>query len=138
MKRLIIAALIVVGSVTHLAGASARKKMYLPLGIVRITKYTHRKSEGGIWTASGRKFRPEDVDRVCAVSRDWMKRKKLRFGDVIVVGEVTTCVVEDTMAKYVKYHRGKLQKRRVDIYNGGDVKSAMDFGVQYGRMYLVR
>jgi len=101
-------------------------KNRIPLGRVRVTKYTH--FEGGRTTASGHYLKDTDSHKICAIGRDWWK-KDIPIGTKIwVEGFSYPLTVLDTMA--IKNHKGLLQTRWVDIYHN-NVKEALNFGIQW-------
>lgn len=105
----------------------------IPLGRVRVTKYTHH--EGGPITATGHRLKPEDEGKLCAVSRDWWKSVVKPGDQVWVVGHAQPCVALDTMA--IKNRKGLRQRRWVDIYIT-DRRKGLDFGIQRSTAYLIR
>ena len=103
------------------------------LGVVRVTKYTH--NEGGRITASGYYLKDRDQGKLCAVSRDWF-RKKVKVWDVIYLEHFNqTCIVVDTMA--LQNSKGFKQTKWVDVYHTS-VEEALEFGIQRSKAYLVR
>ena len=112
---------------------SYRNREVTPLGIVRVTRYSH--FEGGRITASGYLLKDEDAGKVCAVGRDWWK-KFIKPGESIwVEGFSEPCKVLDTMA--IKNSKGLLQTTWVDIYIP-DPKEGLAFGIQKRPAYLIR
>jgi len=108
-------------------------KKNIPLGEVRVTRYTH--FEGGKVTASGYILKPEDKDVICAVGRDWFKKTILVGDKLQIEGFSRPCNVQDTMA--IANRKGLKQTRWVDIYHT-DVKDALKFGIQRRRAYLIK
>lgn len=109
-----------------------KKYAFIPLGLVRVTKYTHH--EGGWWTSSGYRMKEEDAMRVCAISRDWWRRR-VKPGDVIQVDGVT-CRALDTMA--LKNRKGFRQRKWIDVFNGSNVEESLDYGIQKHQAYIVK
>ena len=104
----------------------------VPLGEIRVTHYTH--FEGGRQTASGHLLKDEDEGRVCAISRDWW-RKKIKPGDLVwITGHAKPCVALDTMA--LRNRKGFPQQRWADIYHK-DPKAALAFGIKRAPAYLL-
>lgn len=105
----------------------------IPLGIVRVTKYTWH--EGGKWTADGHKFEAGDENKICAASRDLWK-KKVKPGDTVWIKGQAQCVVRDSMAN--RNSKGFRQRRWLDIYIGSDQEAGLDFGIQKSEAYIIR
>jgi hypothetical protein len=106
----------------------------LPLGQVRVTKYTHVECRSRV-TASGHVLSPRDSGRVCAVSRDWW-RSRVKPGDVIwIPGYAEPCVALDTMA--LTNRKGLAQTHWIDIYIT-DRRAGLEFGIQHGMAYVIR
>jgi len=106
----------------------------IPLGVIRVTKYTHH--EGGRWTSTGHRLADKDEGKVCAISREWW-RKKVKPGDIVFIeGYAKECIALDTMAK--KNRKGFRQRKWIDIYNGGKVQESLDFGIKKAKAYVVR
>jgi hypothetical protein len=121
-------------TMTNTLGMSlmSKRKKLVPLGLVRVTKYTH--FEGGWWTSSGYRMKEKDAMQVCAISRDWWRRK-VKPGDVIQVDGVT-CLALDTMAK--KNRKGFRQRKWIDLFNGSKVEESLDYGIQKHQAFIVK
>lgn len=132
MNKILLTIVFVVTMVNTVAMPFRRTKKFIPLGQVRVTKYTH--NEGGWWTSSGYRMKETDRLRVCAISRDWW-RKKVRPGDIVQVDNVT-CRALDTMA--LKNRKGFRQRKWIDIFNGSKVKESLDYGIQKHEAYIVK
>lgn len=132
-KRMMILSLLVSIATPLSMPFKANKKVYMPLGLVRVTKYTH--NEGGWWTSSGYRMKESDRMQVCAISRDWW-RKKVRPGDTVMIDGVVTCRALDTMA--LKNRKGFRQRKWIDVFNGSDVKESLDYGIQKHQAYIVK
>ena len=132
MNRLLLMLIILV-TPHQLGTLMLKQKKYISLGIVRVTKYTH--FEGGWWTSSGYRMKEKDAMQVCAISRDWW-RKKVRPGDTVMVEGVVTCQALDTMA--LKNRKGFRQRRWVDIFNGSKVEESLNYGIQKHQAYIVK
>jgi len=72
---------------------------------------------------------------VCAISRDWW-RKKVRPGDVVMIDGVVTCRALDTMA--LKNRKGFRQRKWIDVFNGSNVEESLDYGIQKHQAYIVK
>lgn len=106
----------------------------VPLGRVRVTHYTHHEC-GSRLTASGYVLKNSDAGRVCAVSRDWW-RKRIKPGDLIYLPRYgQTCAALDTMA--LRNPRGLRQTHWIDVYYT-DRQKALDFGIQHAQAFLLR
>jgi 3D (Asp-Asp-Asp) domain-containing protein len=106
----------------------------VPLGQIRVTKYTHVET-GSRQTSSGYVLTDNDRGRVCAISRDWW-RKRIKPGDLVwIEGHAQPCVALDTMA--LTNRKGLPQTRWVDIYIT-DRQEGLDFGIQRATAYLLR
>lgn len=105
-----------------------------PLGWVRVTNYTHVETNSRL-TSSGYTLNDEDEGLVCAISRDWW-RKRVMPGDLVwVTGFAQPCVALDTMALFNR--KGLAQTRWVDIYVKDPVRG-LAFGIQKSSAYIVR
>ena len=108
-----------------------RSFQWIPLGTVRVTQYTHIECHGRL-TSSGYVLKNEDENRVCAIGRDWW-RKKIHPGDLVWVdGYAEPCVALDTMA--LKNRKGLPQTRWIDIYVTDPVKG-LNFGIRHAKAY---
>lgn len=106
----------------------------IPLGIVRVTQYSHFE-KGGRLTASGYLLTDLDDGKVCAVGRDWF-RSFVKVGDSVKIdGFPTSCLVLDTMA--IRNSKGLMQTKWVDVYTNDPV-SGLDFGIQHREAFLIR
>jgi 3D (Asp-Asp-Asp) domain-containing protein len=105
-----------------------------PLGWVRVTQYTHVETHSRL-TASGHVLQDADEGRVCAISRDWWRRR-VKAGDLVWVdGFKEPCTALDTMA--LANAKGFPQTRWIDVYVR-DPERALDFGIQHANAYIVR
>lgn len=106
----------------------------VPLGEVRVTKYTHHET-GSRVTSSGFVLSDGDEGRVCAISRDWW-RSRVMPGDLVWIGgRDYPCVALDTMA--VRNRKGLAQRHWIDIYIT-DRQAGLDFGIQKAPAFLIR
>jgi len=134
MNKMIMTLSLLVSIVSPLGTLMVHKhKKFISLGIVRVTKYTH--NEGGWWTSSGYRMKESDRMQVCAISRDWW-RKKVRPGDVVMIDGVVTCRALDTMA--LKNRKGFRQRKWIDVFNGSNVEESLDYGIQKHQAYIVK
>ncbi|MCX5790349.1 MAG: hypothetical protein NTX64_17855 [Elusimicrobia bacterium] len=105
-----------------------------PLGWVRVTQYTHVETRTRL-TSSGYILKDSDEGLVCAISRDWWK-KRVKVGDLVwVTGFAQPCVALDTMAPANR--RGLAQTRWVDIYVTSRSRG-LDFGIRKSSAYIIR
>lgn len=105
----------------------------VPLGEVRVTQYTHVECRSRL-TASGHVLRDADQGKVCAVSRDWW-RKRVKPGDLIwVTGYAQPCKALDTMA--LRNAKGLAQTRWIDIYVTDPI-GGLAFGIRRAPAYLL-
>lgn len=120
-------------SVVRPPGLSERFEA-VPLGQVRVTHYTHHECRSRL-TSSGYVLKDSDAGKVCAVSRDWWRRR-VKPGDLIwVQGFAQPCRAMDTMARANR--KGFPQRRWIDVYVT-DQKAALDFGIQRATAYVIR
>ena len=106
----------------------------VPLGQIRVTHYTHHET-GSRLTASGYRLKDSDEGRVCAISRDWW-RKRIKPGDLVwIAGQPHPCVARDTMA--LRNRKGLRQRRWVDVYYTNR-RAAYDYGIHHATAYLLR
>jgi hypothetical protein len=132
MKKMILATLFMTVANTLASSLMYKHKKLIPLGMVRVTKYTH--NEGGWWTSSGYRMKEKDAMSVCAISRDWWRRR-VKPGDAIQVDGII-CRALDTMA--LKNRKGFRQRKWIDIFNGSKVEESLDYGIQKHQAYIVK
>ncbi len=98
-----------------------RKEAKEAIGLITTTNYCQ-----GRTTASDVKVRPGYI----ALSRDLVKKHRLKFGDVIYVGDETEpYVFMDTMPQKWKRH--------ADLFSRS-CKNAKEYGVQQRKLWVVR
>lgn len=139
MKRVWLTACLLVAGASPLSPLVPRRlalfDIYKPvaLGRVRVTHYTHHECRSRL-TSSGYVLKDSDEGRVCAIGRDWW-RKRIKPGDLVYIpGYAEPCVALDTMA--LRNPKGLPQTHWVDIYFT-DRRKAYDFGIQHAQAYLL-